>query len=382
MPKKVNTKNNSNPTPKRRRADNHVEDEESDSSECVSQTEQLISLVNSINSSVIALAADQSKNHAELKANVFNISEKIDSVIKRVDVVEQNVKANQNKLSSHDKELEKLNIELRKLNLIVVGLADDVAESDQSLRVKLQTLITEKLTQSEVIIDKAYRFGKFENGVTRPIKIQFRYESHRDLIWNNRNKLRTMKTNIFINEDLPPVTQNRRRILRNECSKFFKLGHSTRLLGDKLFIDSVCYELDANDVLIQSRTPNYNRKFRAERGQSRNDEYMDTSGSRTSNFVNVGSSGSSGSLGFNVYGNSIPNPSWSGSSRGARPDNGSSPGALADNGSSPGALSYNGSSLGTLTAVTVQNPSQTSSQSFSNDVPDIPMIIPDPDNIN
>ena len=141
-------------------------------------------------------------------------------------------------------------MELRKLNLMVVGLADDVSENDQSLRIKLQNLITEKFTQSEVIIDKAYRFGKFEHGFTRPIKIQYRYESHRDLIWNNRNNLRTMKTSIFINEDLPPLTQNRRRILRNECNKFFKLGHSTRLLGNKLFIDSVCYELDPSDVLI------------------------------------------------------------------------------------------------------------------------------------
>lgn len=229
------------------------------------------------------------------------------------------MKDNLSKIGNHDNELEKINIELRKLNLIVVGLADDVAENEQSLRTKLQSLITEKLTQSEVIIDNAYRIGKHKHGFTRPIKLQFRHKSHRDLIWNNRNNLRTMKTSIFVNEDLPPATQNKRRILRTECSKFFKLGHSTRLLGDKLFIDSVCYELDTNNELIQSRIPSYNRRFRTERGQSRSEEYMDTHGSRSPNFVNAGSSGSSGSLGSIVYGNSLPNQTWTGSSSAARP---------------------------------------------------------------
>ena len=73
MPKKVTGKSISNPTAKRRRGENHVEEDESDSCESVSNTDQLISLVNSINKTVLSLAADQSKNHAELKANVFHI---------------------------------------------------------------------------------------------------------------------------------------------------------------------------------------------------------------------------------------------------------------------------------------------------------------------
>ena len=305
MPKKVIGKNTNNPISKRKRVENLVEDE-SDSSESGSQTEQLINLVNSINNTVITLAADQSKNHAELKANVFHISEKIDSVIKRVEAVEQTVKVNQSKIANHDKEFEKLKIELRKLNLIVVGLADEANESDQKLRLKLQTLISEKLTQSEVIIDNAYRLGKPRQGYVRPIMLKFRYESHRNLVWDNRNNLRTPKTNIFINEDLPPATQNKRRILRDECSKLFKLGHTTRLLGDKLFIDSVCYELDDDNTLIQSRIPSYNRKTKTGpgRNQTQNEGPMETSGSSPSNYVNVGSFGSSGSSGIHVYGNS------------------------------------------------------------------------------
>ena len=120
------------------------------------------------------------------------------------------------------------------------------------------------LELENVPVDSAYRVGQFRlDNKPRNVKIKFVCESHRNKVFAKRHITRDKRINIFINEDLPPTTQKRRALLRTECNKAYKLGKKTRLLGDRLIIDGLAYEINDEEKLVlsayqQDRSPRFN----------------------------------------------------------------------------------------------------------------------------
>jgi hypothetical protein len=172
----------------------------------------------------------------------------------RVTSVESRTTDNSTELSKHSHELEKIQIELRKLNLIVVGLDEEPNEDRLMLLEKVSNFVETVLECPGVSIDSVFRLGQVREGISgRNIKIKFAFEVHRNRVWNNRGKPREKKLFVFINEDLPPVTQDRRKTLREEAAKAVSLGKSARVVGDKLIMNDVTYKLDTTGSLVQAQ---------------------------------------------------------------------------------------------------------------------------------
>jgi hypothetical protein len=189
----------------------------------------------------------------DIKSSVESVKGEVNVLTSRIVTLESTTSQTQSKSSDHSKELEQIQIVIRKLNLIVVGLFEDVNETEASLLQKMQSFVETDLELEGVPVDHAFRLGPLRtDGRSRNVKIKFVCESHRTKVWNNRMILRSKKIGIYVNEDLPPVTQNRRALLREECNKAFQLGKRTKLHGDRLSIDDVWYEMTEDGVLIQA----------------------------------------------------------------------------------------------------------------------------------
>jgi len=188
--------------------------------------------------------------HSELLDRVDSLHGSLKKLNKRVEVVENNVNQCTNQISHHDKELEAIRIEMRKLNLVFVGIQESPSENLIDI---MNTFICDllELHSDSATIDTVHRIGVVRQGGHRNVRVKFACEGARNMVWNNRKMLRDKKTDFYINEDLPPVTLGRRRQLREEERKARNLGKSTRLLGDRLVIDNINYELNNAGELVQ-----------------------------------------------------------------------------------------------------------------------------------
>jgi hypothetical protein len=195
------------------------------------------------------------KSHNEVLTRLDLIHGSIEKLSERVDTVEVKVQEssakiteNCSKISQHDSELESIRVEMRKYSLIFVGLSED---PNMDLWNQVQTIISDvlELDDKMIIIDKIHPIGP------RSAKVKFVSESSRDTVFYSRKKLREKKTNYYINEDLPPITQQRRYLLRQEEKMARNLGRTTRLLGDRLVIDNISYEINNEGVLVQVQRP-------------------------------------------------------------------------------------------------------------------------------
>ena len=210
----------------------------------------------------------------EIHTNQQKVEKKCENLETRIvtlesSIVKQNVKR-------YDSELEKLQIDSRKLNLIIVGLRDDRNETNQNLLDLLYNFIRDALELQNIAIDIAYRLGTSRDGnLPRNIKIIFTKQSDRLLVLKSKDKLRDKNIPVYINEDLPPHTLERRHLLRIECNKAHKMGKVTRLLGDRLIIDNITYFLN-DDKKLEVLNPNNSKNWNNSR------EHASSSGTSSS----------------------------------------------------------------------------------------------------
>ena len=195
------------------------------------------------------LSQDLNNLSKNFQDQITKVTESVIELQERVTNVEANL-GNTNLSDAQLWELEKIQIESRKLYLIIVGLIDIENETETNLIERVLTLFREDLEVSEVFVDNAYRVGKSING-SRNIIVRFFGLSDRNKVFYARKKLRDKDIPVFINEDLPPQTFKRRKLLRSECKKASDLGKKTRLLGDKLWIDNIAYVVNSDEKLIQ-----------------------------------------------------------------------------------------------------------------------------------
>ena len=199
-------------------------------------------------------------NFDDAKKQFEFMSGSVKALDERITIVEKKLAHNSGQQNlAYNRELELVQIEIRKLNLIFVGLQENTEENEESLIKMIENFCSKELEVRNVKVDTAHRLGYNMNG-PKHIKVRFLSLSQRNAVFIARTKLRTKRIPVFVNEDLPPQTMTRRKVLRDECSKAYKLGHKTRLLGDRLFIADIAYELNENGKLVQwkskAKTPN------------------------------------------------------------------------------------------------------------------------------
>ena len=192
-----------------------------------------------------------------------NTNQKVESVLnsvksleERISKVEETVQTSHKQyLNGYSKEFEQIQIDLRKLNLIFVGITEVPNETESDLLNYISEFCKDELNHNGVQLDTAHRLGNNRFG-PRSIKVKFLSLRQRNEIFTSRDTLRTKKIPVYINEDLPPFTANRRKILRVECNKAIKSGNKTRLLGDKLWISDTLYELNDKNELVRAKINN------------------------------------------------------------------------------------------------------------------------------
>lgn len=131
----------------------------------------------------------------------------------------------------------------RRMNLQFVGVEEQPGgESWEQTATLVTNLIETKLQLPKMDIERAYRVGRREEDRGRPIVARFSRFADRDLIMRNVARLRG--TQIFINEDLCPASQNVRKALLPQLKKARSEGKIAYFRHTKLIVKDKSSDAD------------------------------------------------------------------------------------------------------------------------------------------
>ena len=140
---------------------------------------------------------------------------------------------------------------IRRENLKISGIPEDSNEITQSTHKKVRKVFAEKLgiAESENIeFQRCHRLGgRPHTGKNRDVIIRFSRYQDRMSVWNSRGKLKGTK--LFINEDLPPEIEDKRRKLYLVFKQARRLQKKVSLTADRLTIDGTHYTVNDLDSL-------------------------------------------------------------------------------------------------------------------------------------
>jgi len=187
----------------------------------------------------------------KINSRLTDIEKNVTDLSAKVNVLECESNKNKTDNLKCSGELEQIRIEIRRANLIFINIKE---ETNEDLFTIIRNIITGNLgLNSEVIpIDLIFRLGRPKQNYNRPIKVKFSCEYHKQKVFNKRHMLRNLNPPIYINEDLPPLTQEKRKLLRVENKKRLDLGQNSKVVGDKIIINNITYEYDEQNQLVQS----------------------------------------------------------------------------------------------------------------------------------
>lgn len=183
---------------------------------------------------------------------IEHLSQSVKSLDERVQQIENTGGNVQQEIESLHHLLEMQEIEVRKSRLVFVGFDENDDNKEPSIMKRIIDFCKDQL-KIEIQLDSAFRFGRPDHNGLRKIKARFVSLSQRDAVFVARDILRKNRIPVFINEDLPFVTTQRRRMLRAECSKAIAMGKEARLRGDQLWINNSAYCIDKTDRLVPWR---------------------------------------------------------------------------------------------------------------------------------
>lgn len=191
----------------------------------------------------------------QMKEAVDLIHESIRNVDTKVQILESKIEGNSEGLKVQNNEIETLKQQINRLNLVIVGVTDSQQETELELQNKIQELFGNALEikNRKIPIDTCYRMGRFDNNKNRNIIVKFYSESDHKVIMENRHHSKGKKLRIFLNEDLPPSIQLKRKQLREECSKLRLQGKSAAVRGSFLIMDNRKYTIE-EEIAKQSST--------------------------------------------------------------------------------------------------------------------------------
>jgi len=129
-------------------------------------------------------------NRIEKKLDIFdNIKETITQKRKTIELMAQKIDKTDLEVKELREENEKLERELKKQNPIFTGIPDEETEDDIQCLEKVKQIISSTLKLKSLSLDTAHRLGKFNDGKTRPKKVEVIKNSDRQKIWNQRSNL-------------------------------------------------------------------------------------------------------------------------------------------------------------------------------------------------
>ncbi|KAK6181939.1 hypothetical protein SNE40_009715 [Patella caerulea] len=141
-----------------------------------------------------------------------------------------------------------------KNNLVFSGLNESNPEDTEA---KLRGFLNHELGIHHCVeFGNVHRFGKIMNGKHRPIVACFIY--YNDLREIKKRGYKLKGTSYGISEQFPAAIQERRKQLYPIGRRFRLSGHRTRLIRDKLFIDSQLYAGETSSLEMLDETPRCN----------------------------------------------------------------------------------------------------------------------------
>uniref|UniRef100_L7LUT5 Putative tick transposon n=1 Tax=Rhipicephalus pulchellus TaxID=72859 RepID=L7LUT5_RHIPC len=140
----------------------------------------------------------------------------------------------------------------RRNNLLFYGVTDIATESAVQSEQKIIDILNNTLTLSVPSdnISRAHRIGRFFQGKSRPIIVNFTAYKTKEEILSKRAGLK--ESNISVSEDFCPATRHARKALI-EYGRNLNLPYKLRY--KKLLIDGKCYGYDTNEQKVYEIKP-------------------------------------------------------------------------------------------------------------------------------
>jgi len=180
----------------------------------------------------------------------------------RLDVLESKEEASSEQIWELRQAIETVKIRQRKFNLVIVGLAEAKAETEEQLRESLKFLFRESMEIKEVDIpiDVCYRIGNRHESSGNDkywhkplnIRVHLHNESDRNRIWRSRGLLHEKKLPVFVNEDLPFSALEKRKALRQEAGMARSLGKQVKWAGNRLIINGSSFGIGPGGTLMET----------------------------------------------------------------------------------------------------------------------------------
>lgn len=123
----------------------------------------------------------------------------------------------------------------RRNNVHITGMEERPGgETWEQTADQVQKLFADKMQLSDLTLERAHRVGQRSEQRARPVVARFLRFSDRELVMRNASKLRG--TNIFINDDLCPASQEKRRLQLPQLQQARREGKLAYFRHTKLVI--------------------------------------------------------------------------------------------------------------------------------------------------
>ncbi len=187
---------------------------------------------------------------ATIKTKLDNIEGKQKSLEKQIEKQGREISLIKKENTDLKEKLEKMEIYSRRDNLIIVGLAETEGEDTG----KVAQDFFASLIKDPVHIVRCHRLGgKTDIKSPRPLIVRFLASTDRNKIWAKRFELKGR--NVWMKEDFPAETEQRRQRLYPILKEAKRLGKKAQLNVDKLKIEGKTYTVDTLASLPKDLLP-------------------------------------------------------------------------------------------------------------------------------
>ena len=195
---------------------------------------------------------------SDIKKNQDEKSEKIQSQLKTIEdglstnsdtvtTLQKNIDAQQATIHKLENKVEQLENDKRSHNLIIEGLRE---EDNEDLRATIDELLADiEMNFNVEWCDSIFRMGVKRQGPSRrPVKIILPFLIYRGAILRNAYKLKGMRkwNGVFIQEDLTPEAQQKKKETRAIFAYGKSKGLDIKMKGSHLVIDGMKYTSNEN----------------------------------------------------------------------------------------------------------------------------------------
>lgn len=239
-----------------------------------------------------------------------------------------------NKIQNMEKIVDSTDLEKRRRNIIIYNLPE-VENNSQELEEAILKLINQYLKIDFTIneIDFLYRLGKNTGNVTRPTKLGVISERKKQMIMENKNKLRQLQDcRIYLANDLPKKTVERNKLLRMALSQIKIKDPNAKITKNKLISNGIeLTDEQMKTVILEQEKKKRNRSEEDDKGvaygnkqgdrKQRQNLRLDSATNKMNGKQNINQPGTRTSIKKNFKTNLESNSSTTGSTTQEHPNN-------------------------------------------------------------